>query len=193
VLKVIADHARQNGLAWPGMDLIAKEAHISYRQAFNIVPDLELAGLVKIHKTVGGAGQSNHYWVRVPWVEEPDCVLDLPKLPNEQLPPGVRRQRDDRGNFKLGPKGNPLIDVEYYVGVARLKTLKPVTGFISETEETLKPVTSSALGTLKPVTSSAPETLKPASGEPSSLRESSSSFEPSIIGARRAQTNGRAR
>jgi len=119
-LKVLADHARHNGLAWPGMPTIAKQLGVKERQAFRIIADLELADLVKIHEG-GGRGHSNHYWVRVPWVQEPERVLDLPLLDNKHYPLGARLKCDESGKV-IG------IDVEYYVRFATLKTLSPVTG-----------------------------------------------------------------
>ncbi len=103
VMRVLADHARHNGLSWPGMPTIAEEAGIKERQAYNIVRDLDLARLVKVHEG-GGRSRSNHYWVRVPWVEEPECVLNLPVLDNRHFPPGVRL-KDEEGK-------PPRIDVD---------------------------------------------------------------------------------
>ncbi|MDQ6674449.1 MAG: hypothetical protein M3069_27575 [Chloroflexota bacterium] len=68
---------------------------------------MKLANLVKVHEG-GGRGHSNSYWVRVPWVDEPACVLDLPKLDNKHFPPESRLKRDENGNVKG-------IDVDYYV------------------------------------------------------------------------------
>jgi hypothetical protein len=62
---VLANHARHNGLTWPGMPTIAKELGVKERQAFRIIADLQLADLVRIHEGCG-RGHSNHYWVRVP-------------------------------------------------------------------------------------------------------------------------------
>ena len=179
-LKVLADHARHNGLTWPGMSTIAKEVGVKERQAFRIIADLELADLVKIHEG-GGRGHSNHYWVRVPWVQEPERVVDLPLLDNKHYPSGARLKCDESGRVTG-------IDVDYYVRIASLKTLSPVTGFIAAEGETLSPAAPFSPETLSPVTPFSGETLSPVTGEPSSLRESPSSFEsPSSARAARAK------
>jgi len=179
-LKVLADHARHNGLTWPGMPTIAKELGVKERQAFRVIADLELADLVKIHEG-GGRGHSNHYWVRVPWVQEPERVLDLPLLDNKHYPTGARLKRDESGKVTG-------IDVDYYVRIASLKTLSPVTGFIGAEAETLSPVAPFSPETLTPVTPFSSQTPSPVTGESPSLRESSSSFEsPSLARAARKQ------
>jgi len=126
VLLHLADRARHNGLAWPGMADIAKAAeigidleHPDLRRARRVVRDLELAGLIKCQqfrgRVKGKEYASSEYWVRVPWVAEPDHVSDLPKLGNDELPPGVRTKEQKGGRAE--------IDVDHYI---RQEKLGPV-------------------------------------------------------------------
>lgn len=101
------------------MPTIAEEAGIKERQAYNIVRDVDLARLVKVQEG-GGRSRSNYYWFRVPWVVEPECVLDPPVLDNRRFPSGVRLKREEGEP--------PRMEVAYCVRVSRLKTLQPVAG-----------------------------------------------------------------
>jgi hypothetical protein len=85
-------------------------------------------------------------------------VLDLPLLDNKHYPTGAKLKSDESGKVTG-------IDLDYYVRIASLKTLSPVTSFSGET-------------------------LSPVTGEPPSFRESPSSFEsPSLARAAR-EKNG---
>lgn len=63
-LLAIADHADDYGVAWPGLDLIAKKTRVKKRQAINLVEKLEASGeLIVIHQR--GRERSNRYLITV--------------------------------------------------------------------------------------------------------------------------------
>lgn len=188
VLLVLARHARHNGLAWPGMPTIAEKAGVSDGQARRLISDLKRARLIKVHEG-GGRGHSNFYWVANPWTAEPESVLELPKLPNDQFPSEAR----------LKP-GGAQIDVDYYVRAATIRSVEtpaPVQGFNDEERgsaqnsahescmthaspmdgQTPAPVLGNEGETPAPVHPNRAETPAPVQGESPSFVETSSIVE----------------
>lgn len=56
LLLAIADHANDQGLAWPGNDCLVCKTKISERQIRRLIPELEAAGLLQIVQTGQGRG-----------------------------------------------------------------------------------------------------------------------------------------
>lgn len=56
LLTVIAEHADERGLAWPGNECLARETTISERQIRRLLPQLEHDGLIQTVQTGNGRG-----------------------------------------------------------------------------------------------------------------------------------------
>lgn len=57
LLMVLADHCDQWGYAWPGQELLVKEAEVGERQVRNLLTELAEAGLMAIYQGRGVRGQ----------------------------------------------------------------------------------------------------------------------------------------
>jgi len=57
LLMVLAEHCDQFGYAWPGQELLVKEAEVGERQVRNLLTELAEAGLMAIYQGRGVRGQ----------------------------------------------------------------------------------------------------------------------------------------
>ena len=70
VLLAIADNARDNGLAWPGIKSISKRSRLSKRQVIRIIEQLEKAEDLEVIRKKSG----NCYWIKCWGLEGPDFI-----------------------------------------------------------------------------------------------------------------------
>lgn len=103
VLLVYADHANEDDLAWPGLDLVAWKVGVHKRQVQRVLPDLVEAGLlVPVANQDGGRGKSTVYRVNPAAgakKEEPPVKDDT----QASLNLWVKKSRAQKGDAQMSP------------------------------------------------------------------------------------------
>jgi len=95
VLLAIANHANQNGeQAWPSVPTLAREAHISVRQAQRAVLDLVALGEVVIHMGAG-PGKTNVYRVVMGGDKMSPPLVTFPTVSGDISGSAIRKNRPE--------------------------------------------------------------------------------------------------
>jgi len=87
VLLKIADHANDNGKAWPSMAKIAHDTELSERSVVRAINELKQANLIAVKTHRSGMTKKNTYFINTPMLDRLRCDYDnKPELVEDENP-----------------------------------------------------------------------------------------------------------
>jgi DNA-binding MarR family transcriptional regulator len=117
VLLAIADHANDDGAAYPSIPKLAQKARLTERQARKVIRKLEEAGELRVERSNGGRNRCNRYFIVLPGNPEQKTLLKEPGF-NNPVPEGRKTLSPRTGaynrhitvNKRVSSKAAPLTD-----------------------------------------------------------------------------------
>lgn len=106
LLLAIADFANDDGMAWPGVETLAKKIRMSERYVHRLVKELSEAGELRIEYKAGKNG-TNQYWVTID-PEQPFTVNDSTPHPEPLFSETLNNRPPEPSVNHQEPSGAPV-------------------------------------------------------------------------------------
>jgi hypothetical protein len=105
LLLAIADFANDDGMAWPGVETLAKKIKMSERYVHRLIKDMAEAGELRVEYKAGKKG-TNQYWVTID--PEPECTVNTSTAdPEPQFPETLNYRPPEPSENHQEPEEQP--------------------------------------------------------------------------------------